>query len=287
MRNIEADVAIPSEEKLANLRVKAKEIRRDDLIAIHRAGSGHPGGSLSMVEILVSLFYGKLRHDPKNPQWPDRDRLVLSKGHGCPGLYTVLAHRGYFPKEQLWTLRKLDSPLQGHPHRGLPGIEASSGSLGQGFAIANGMALAGKLDRASYRVYAILGDGECQEGAVWETAMSAAHYKLDNFCAIVDANGVQQNGPVRQLMGIEPLPEKWRSFGWHAMEANGHRLKELFQALDEAEATKGRPTVIVARTVKGKGVSFMEGKPEWHGKAPNAEQLEQALKEIETRQIDG
>ena len=287
MRDAEVEVVIPSEEKLAELRAKAKEIRCDDLIAIHKAGSGHPGGSLSMVEILVSLFYGKLRHDPKNTNWPERDRLVLSKGHGCPGLYTVLAHRGYFPKELLWTLRKLGSPLQGHPHRGLPGIEASSGSLGQGFAIANGMALAGKLDRASYRVYAILGDGECQEGAVWETAMCAAHYKLDNLCAIVDANGVQQNGPVRQLMNIEPLPEKWRSFGWHAIEVNGHRLKELFRALDEAEATKGKPTVIVARTVKGKGVSFMEGKSEWHGKAPNAEQLAQALKEIESKEIDG
>ena len=287
MGNINVTTEPLSEQILSELKAKAKEIRRDDLIAIHKAGSGHPGGSLSMVEILVSLFYGKLRHDPKNPQWPGRDRLVLSKGHGCPGLYTVLAHRGYFPKEELWTLRKLGSPLQGHPHRGLPGIEASSGSLGQGFAIANGMALAGKLDKAPYRVYTILGDGECQEGAVWETAMCAAQYKLDNLCAIVDANGVQQNGAVRELMNIESLPEKWKSFGWHAIEANGHRFSELLQAFDEAQRMKGKPSVIVARTVKGKGVSFMEGKPEWHGKAPNAEQLEQALKEIESREIDG
>ncbi len=287
MGDVEIQMASPSEKTLSELRAKAKEIRRDDLIAIHKAGSGHPGGSLSMVEILVALFYGKLRHDPKNPEWPGRDRLVLSKGHGCPALYTILAHRGYFPMEKLWTLRKLGSPLQGHPHRGLPGIETSSGSLGQGFAIADGMALAGKLDRVSYRVYAILGDGECQEGAVWETAMCAAHYKLDNLCAIVDANGVQQNGPVRELMNIEPLPEKWSSFGWHAIEVNGHRLKELFQAFEEAETVKGKPTVIVARTVKGKGVSFMEGRSEWHGKAPNAEQLEKALKEIEAREIDG
>ena len=280
MRDAEVEVVIPSEEKLAELRAKAKEIRCDDLIAIHKAGSGHPGGSLSMVEILVSLFYGKLRHDPKNTNWPERDRLVLSKGHGCPGLYTVLAHRGYFPKELLWTLRKLGSPLQGHPHRGLPGIEASSGSLGQGFAIANGMALAGKLDRASYRVYAILGDGECQEGAVWETAMCAAHYKLDNLCAIIDYNKVQENGPTNEIKNLEPLSAKWASFGWQAIEVDGHNFAELMKAFDKFQRTSGRPTVIIAHTVKGKGVLFMEGSAKWHGKAPDDAKLKEALTEL-------
>ncbi len=274
------------EEKIAFLKTKAKEARKDDLTMIAKAGSGHPGGSLSLIEILVSLFHGGvLQHDPKNPAWPDRDRLILSKGHGCPALYTLLAHRGYFPKEMLWTLRKLGSPLQGHPHLGLPGIEASSGSLGQGLSIANGIALAGKLDKKSYRVYCITGDGEVQEGQIWEAAMTAAQYKLDNLCAILDANGIQQNGPVQQIKNIEPLPEKWRSFGWHVIEVNGHKFTELLTAFDNAAKVQGRPTMVIARTVKGKGVSFMEGRAEWHGKAPNPEQLSQALKEIESGDI--
>ena len=275
-----------TEEKIIALKKKAKEIRKDDLTMIAKAGSGHPGGSLSLVEILTALFYGGiLKHDPKNPEWADRDRLVLSKGHGCPALYVLLAHRGYFPRELLWTLRQLGSPLQGHPHRGLAGIETSSGSLGQGLSIANGMALAAKLDQKSYRMYCMTGDGEIQEGQIWEAAMTAGHYKLDNLCAIVDANGVQQNGPVAQIKNLEPLPEKWRSFGWHAIEVNGHKFSELLSAFQEASTVKGKPTVVIARTVKGKGVSFMEGRSEWHGKAPNPEQLAQALKEIETGDI--
>lgn len=274
------------ESKIFAWKQKAKEIRKDDLTMIAKAGSGHPGGSLSMVEILVSLFYGGiLRHDPKNPEWPDRDRLILSKGHGCPALYAILAHRGYFPREALWTLRKLGSPLQGHPHRGLAGIETSSGSLGQGLSIAIGMALAAKLDRKSHRIYCILGDGEIDEGQIWEGAMTAGHYHLDNLCAILDANGVQQNGPVRLIKNLEPIADKWRSFGWHPLEVDGHRFAELLNAFEVAKTVQGKPTILIARTVKGKGVSFMEGRSEWHGKAPNPEQLEQALKEIEAGNI--
>lgn len=274
------------ESKIVALKQEAKEVRKDDLTMIAKALSGHPGGSLSLVEILVSLFYGGvLRHDPKNPSFPDRDRLILSKGHGCPALYVMLAHRGYFPREALWTLRKLGSPLQGHPHRGLPGIESSSGSLGQGLSIATGIALAARLDQKSYRTYCILGDGEMDEGQIWESAMTAAHYSVDSLCAILDANGVQQNGPVKTIKNLEPIPDKWRSFGWHTIEVNGHRFAELLTAFEEAKNTKGKPTMIVARTVKGKGVSFMEGQSVWHGKAPNPEQLEQALKEIEAGDI--
>ncbi len=269
------------------LKKKAKEIRRDDLTMIAKAGSGHPGGSLSMVEILTTLFYGGvLRHDPKNPEWDKRDRLVLSKGHGCPALYVVLAHRGYFPRDLLWTLRKLGSPLQGHPQRGLlPGIEISSGSLGQGLSIAGGMALAAKLDKQTHRIYCIIGDGESDEGQIWEAAMTAAKYALDNFCAILDANGVQQNGPVSEIKNLEPLPEKWRSFGWHPIELNGHRFEELLAAFEKAKSVKGKPAILIARTVKGKGVSFMEGQSSWHGKAPKPEELERALQEIEAGNI--
>ena len=274
-------------DKIKTLKQRAREVRKDDLTMIAKAGSGHPGGSLSMVELLVSLFYGGvLRHDPKNPEWSDRDRLILSKGHGCPALYVLLAHRGYFPRELLWTLRKLGSPLQGHPHRGaLPGIEISSGSLGQGLSIATGIALAAKLDGKSYRTYCITGDGEIEEGQIWESAMTAAQYHVDTLCAIVDANGVQQNGPVPVIKNLEPLPEKWRSFGWHVIEVDGHRFAELLGAFEEAKNVKGKPTVVIARTVKGKGVSFMEGQSVWHGKAPNPEQLAQALKEIEEGDI--
>ncbi|MFH1857401.1 MAG: transketolase [Candidatus Omnitrophota bacterium] len=278
------------EEKIIALKQIAKQIRKDDVTMIAKAGSGHPGGSLSLVEILVTLFFGGfLRHDPKNPDYPDRDRLILSKGHGCPALYAALAHRGYFPREMLWTLRKLGSQLQGHPHRdpkhGLPGIETSSGSLGQGLSIANGMALAARLDKKSYRIYCITGDGEIEEGQIWEAAMTASHYKLDNLCAVVDANGVQQNGPVAMIKTLEPMASRWESFGWHAIELDGHRFSELFRGFEEAKNTKGKPTVLIARTVKGKGVSFMEGRSDWHGKAPNEEQLAQALREIEAGDI--
>ena len=274
------------EAKVKTLKEIAKEVRKDDLTMLTKAGSGHPGGSLSMVEILVTLFYGGvLRHDPKNPDWSDRDRLILSKGHGCPALYVLLARRGYFARELLWTLRKLGSPLQGHPHRGLAGIETSSGSLGQGLSIATGIALAARLDQKQYRVYCILGDGEIEEGQIWESAMTAAHYHVDTLCAILDANGVQQNGPVREIKTLEPIADKWRSFGWHPIEIDGHRFAALLGAFEEAKSVKGKPTIVIARTVKGKGVSFMEGRSEWHGKAPNQEQLEQALKEIEAGDI--
>ena len=264
------------------LRRLATEIRQDILRMIANAGSGHPGGSLSMVELLVGLYWYKLRHDPKNPSWPDRDLCLLSKGHGCPALYTVLAHLGYFPKDELMTLRRYPTRLQGHPERGsLPGIEMSAGSLGQGLSMANGIALADRLDGRTRRIFCVLGDGELQEGQVWEAAMTAHHHKLDAVCAIVDANQLQQNGPVKQIQDIEPLPEKWRAFGWRSIEIDGHDLEQVLRAYDEAQTCTGTPQVIVARTVKGKGVSFMELNPAWHGVAPKPDELERALKELQ------
>lgn len=249
---------------------------------LHHAGSGHPGGSLSMVELLVGLFYYKLRHNPQQPDWPERDMFLLSKGHGVPAVYAVMADRGYFPKSELGTLRKYPTRLQGHPERwSPPGIEMASGSLGQGLSMANGVALADRLDQRSRRIYCVMGDGEQQEGQIWEAAMSAAFHKLDTVCGIVDANGVQQNGPVPTIKDIEPLAEKWRAFGWHVIEINGHEIQQVVDAYDAAERVKGKPTVIVARTVKGKGVSFMEGNHKWHGVAPKSEELAKALAEIE------
>ncbi len=249
---------------------------------LNQAGSGHPGGSLSMVDLLVGLFYGGyLRHDPARPDWPERDRFLLSKGHGCPALYAVLADRGYFPKEELATLRKYPTRLQGHPERwSPPGVEIAAGSLGQGLSMANGCALADRLDGRRRRIYCLMGDGEQQEGQIWEAAMTAAHHHLDAVCGIVDANQLQQNGPVKGIQDIEPLADKWRSFGWHAIEINGHDITQVLRAYEEARTITGRPTVIIARTVKGKGVSFMELKTEWHGIAPNREQLAAALKEL-------
>ncbi len=247
---------------------------------LNQAGSGHPGGSLSEVELLLGLYGYALRHDPKRPTWPERDRFVLSKGHGCPGLYVTLAHFGYFPKAELATLRRYGSRLQGHPQLGLPGLEIASGSLGQGLSVALGMAIAGRLDGAAWRVWCLIGDGECDEGQVWEAAMAAAHRRLDRLHVIVDANGVQQNGPTREIMNTEPLVEKWQAFGWDAREVNGHSLREVLQAYDDVRRVTGKPSVIVARTVKGKGVSFMEGQAGWHGVAPNKEQLVAALAEI-------
>ncbi len=265
---------------LAELERTARTVRREILTMLHQAGSGHPGGSLSEVELLLGLYGYALRHDPQRPTWPQRDRFVLSKGHGCPALYVVLSHYGYFPKTELSTLRRFGSRLQGHPQLGLPGLEIASGSLGQGISVALGMAIAGRLDGAGYRVWCLVGDGECDEGQVWEAAMAAAHHRVDNFHVIVDANGVQQNGPTRQVMNSEPLVEKWRAFGWDAREINGHSVREVLQAYDAVRKVTGQPSVIVARTVKGKGVSFMEGKPAWHGVAPNKEQLAAALAEV-------
>jgi len=264
---------------------KLKEIalglRRDIIEMLYRAGSGHPGGSLSAVEIVSALFLGEMNYDPRNPKAPDRDRFILSKGHCCPVLYATLAHVGVFPRERLWTLRKLDSPLQGHPCMlKMPELEVSSGSLGQGISVANGLALAAKLDRKNYRVYCVMGDGECQEGESWEAAMTAGVRKLDNLCAVVDYNHVQQTKPIKEIKDLEPLADKWRAFNWHAVEIDGNSYPPLFKALDEARATRGKPTVIIANTKKGKGVSFMEGDPAFHGKSPNEKEYVQAMAEL-------
>ena len=269
---------------IAELADLCRRIRKDILVSLNVAGSGHSGGSLSSVEILAALYFYKLRHDPRNPSWEERDRFLLSKGHVCPALYTVMAHAGYLPIEELTTLRKLGSRLQGHPHMlKLPGLESSSGSLGQGLSIGVGMALGAKIDKRDVRVYVFMGDGETDEGQIWEAAMSAAHYGLDNLCGVVDRNRLQIDGDTEKVMRLEPYCEKWAGFGWNVIECDGHNLEELTAALDAAEATCGMPTVIIANTVKGKGVSFMENKAEWHGIPPDNEQLALALKELEVR----
>ena len=267
---------------IASLKEKAKTLRIEILKMLTEAGSGHTGGSLSAADIVTALYFYKMRHDPASPKWRERDRFVLSKGHAAPVLYGALALSGYFDKQLLKTLRKIGSPLQGHPcSRKLPGIEISTGSLGQGLSIADGMALGLKLDGLSSRVYCMLGDGEIQEGQVWEAAMTAAHYKLDNLCAIIDNNGLQIDGHCHEVMYIEPIVAKWEAFGWHVIDINGHDMEAVVRALDEAETIKYKPTMIVARTIKGKGVSFFEGKVEYHGMAPTPEELEKALKELE------
>lgn len=259
----------------------ANEIRKNVVKMICNAKSGHPGGSLSAADIVTALYFAEMNIDPKNPKMEGRDKFVLCKGHAAPVLYAALAERGYFEKDLLMTLRKYGSPLQGHPDmKKVPGVEISTGSLGQGLSVANGMALAAKLDKKENRVYALLGDGEQQEGQVWEAAMTAAHYGLDNLCAFVDNNNLQIDGNVDKVMGIEPLDEKWKAFGWHVIEINGHDFKEILDALDEARTVKGKPTMVIAHTVKGKGVSFMENLASWHGSAPNAEQTEKALEEL-------
>jgi len=246
------------------------------------AGSGHTGGSLSAADIVTALYFSKMRHKPDEPGWRERDRFILSKGHAAPLLYAVLAMAGYFDISALKTLRKLGSPLQGHPcSRVLPGVEISTGSLGQGLSVSNGMAMGMKMDNIGSRVYCLLGDGEIQEGQVWEAAMTAAHYKLDNLCAIVDLNGLQIDGPVSKVKAIEPVASKWAAFGWNVIDIDGHDMKEILDALDDAETVKGKPSVILAHTIKGKGVSFFEGKVEYHGMAPTPEELEKALKEME------
>ena len=266
---------------VAQLSQIALRIRRDIVDMLFHAGSGHPGGSLGSTEIVTALYWGEMNHRPEDPHWPDRDRFVLSKGHVCPVLYAALGEAGYFPKDILCTLRKLGSPLQGHPCMlKATGVEISSGSLGQGLSVANGMALAGRLDGKSYRVYVLLGDGECQEGQVWESAMTSAQYKIDNLCAILDYNNLQIDGKVSEVKDIAPLRDKWDAFRWHTIEIDGHNYGQIFAAFDEARATKGRPTMIIARTIKGKGVSFMEGQCEWHGKSPKSEDYEKAMIEL-------
>jgi transketolase len=259
----------------------AKTLRRHVITMTAKAGSGHPGGSLSAADIVTALFFRVLRHRPSEPCWAERDRFILSKGHTAPLLYAALAERGYFPVEELSTLRKLDSRLQGHTDRTCtPGVEMSSGSLGQGLSFGIGVALAARLNSQSYRVYVLLGDGECDEGQVWEAAMAAAHFKVDNLVAIVDHNEQQIDGWNREVMNLEPLGEKWRSFGWKVMEIDGHNFNQILAAFEQAELVKGQPTVIIAHTTKGKGVSFMENNPEFHGRATTPEETELALKEL-------
>lgn len=259
----------------------AKEVRKDIIKMLTASGSGHPGGSLSAVEILTTLYFKEMKVNIEDPKNSERDRFVLSKGHAAPVLYSVLAEKGFFNKEELSGLRKFGSILQGHPNMNyVPGVDMSTGSLGQGISTAVGMAIAGKLDKKDYRVFSLLGDGELQEGEVWEAAMSAAQFKLDNLTAFVDYNGLQIDGRTQDVMSPEPIDEKFRAFGWHVISIDGHDFEAIINAIEEAKNTKGQPTMIVAKTIKGKGVSFMEDEASWHGSAPNKEQCEQALIEI-------
>jgi transketolase len=263
---------------LSALKAQALQFRREILETLEMAGSGHPGGSLSAVEIFLALYGVVMNHRANDPKWEGRDRLVVSKGHVTPVVYVTLANFGYFPKEELKTFRKFGSRLQGHVHYKVPGVEFNTGSLGQGLSYANGVAMAAKLKGADFKAYCIMGDGEIQEGSVWEAAMGAAHYKLDNVCAIVDYNKVQENGLISEIKGLEPLVDKWKSFGWNVIDIDGNDIEALIKAFETFKVTKGKPTVIIANTLKGKGVPFMELKSAWHGKAPNKEQLAEALK---------
>ncbi len=259
----------------------AAEVRVGVVKAIHNAGSGHPGGSLSAADIVTALYFSEMNVDPKNPKMEGRDKFILSKGHAGPVQYSALALKGYFPMEDFMTLRKLGSKFQGHPDMNkVPGIEMSTGSLGQGFAAAGGMAIANKLSSDPGRIYVLLGDGEIQEGIVWEAAMSAAHYKLDNMVGILDYNGLQIDGKNEDVMTVAPVADKFRAFGWNVLEINGHDFEEILDAFAKARECKGKPTMIVAKTVKGKGVSFMEDNAGWHGKAPNDEETKQAVAEL-------
>ncbi|MEG1584864.1 MAG: transketolase [Anaerovorax sp.] len=260
---------------------RAANIRVGIVKAVSAAGSGHPGGSLSAADIVTALYFHEMNIDPNNPGLSGRDKFILSKGHAGPVQYAAMAERGYFPKEDILALRKLGGRFQGHPdmHK-VPGVEMSTGSLGQGFSAAGGMALAGKLDGSPGRIYVLLGDGELQEGIIWETAMSSAHYGLDNLVAIIDNNGLQIDGKNEDVMGVTPVDEKFAAFGWNVINIDGHDFEQIFKAFDEARACKGKPTVIIAKTHKGRGISFMEDNPSWHGKAPSKEELEQAIAEL-------
>lgn len=273
-----------TESRIKELQKIAYKIRRDAIDAVYSAASGHPGGSLSIAEILAYLYFEEMNIDPKNPGKPDRDRFVLSKGHAAPGLYAALAERGYFPVEELKTLRQIDSVLQGHPDmKHIPGVDMSTGSLGLGISAACGMALAAKQMKQDWRVWTIVGDGESEEGQVWEAAMFAAHYKLDNLCAFIDWNGLQIDGAVKDVMNPTPLDEKFKAFGWHVIMIDAHDLAAIDAAVKEAKATKGQPTAIIAKSVKGKGVSYMENAVNWHGAAPKQEQYEIAVKELDAK----
>lgn len=273
------------DEKLRKqLEIAATKVRIGVIEGVYNAKAGHPGGSLSIADTLTYLYMHRMHVDPSDPEMASRDRLVLSKGHTAPALYSVLAHRGFFPVEELKTLRKIDSRLQGHPVRGkVPGVDMSTGSLGQGISAACGMALSGKISCDIYKVYAVLGDGELQEGQVWEAAMFAAHYKLDNLVAVVDNNGLQIDGKISDVMSPYPIDQKFEAFGWHVININGHDFNEIEKAFNEAETVTGKPTVIIQRSTKGKGVSFMENQVGWHGKAPNDEEYAKAMEELKAR----
>lgn len=267
--------------ELEFLEEKAKEIRRGIIEAVYNGKSGHPGGSLSIADILAVLYFKEMNIDPKNPKDLNRDRLVLSKGHCAPALYSALANRGYFDVNELKTLRHLDSKLQGHPDMNkVLGVDMTSGSLGQGLSVANGMAISGKMDSRNYRVYCILGDGEIEEGQIWEAAMASSKYKLDNLCVIVDNNNLQIDGKISDVMSLYPIDEKFKSFGFQVINIDGHNIQEIIDGLDVAKNVKDKPTCIIAKTIKGKGVSFMENQVEWHGKAPNEEQYKIAMEEL-------
>ena len=275
-------MAVNREQLIKNLESKAKLFRREILEMAFKAGSGHPGGSMSAIDIITVLYYHVMRVDPKNPQWVDRDRFILSKGHVCPALYTVLAQKGFFPKEALWTLRQPGSILQGHPDmRITPGVDMSTGSLGQGLSVACGIALAARLDTREYSTYCMLGDGEIQEGNIWEGALFAAHYHLDNLVAILDKNKLQIAGLTENIIAIEPLSTKWKAFGWDVIELpNGNDISQILHAFDSLKSIAGKPKIIIANTIKGKGVSFMEDQPEYHGRALSASEMDRARKEL-------
>jgi len=270
-----------NKKTIQDLKNISLDVRKDILKSTSKAQSGHPGGSLSATDIMVCLYFGKMHHNPRKPDDSNRDRFILSKGHAAPALYSCLARSGYFPLKELETLRKLGSRLQGHPERTkLPGVEASTGPLGQGLSFANGVALAGKLDKKDYKVYCLVGDGESQEGMIWEAAMSSSHYKLDNLCVIIDHNKLQIDGEVKNVKNVDPLTDKFRAFNFHVIEIDGHNYQEILAALEEADKVKEKPTAIIANTIKGKGVPFMENKAEWHGKACKPDELDMCLGEV-------
>lgn len=272
------------EKRVVELSIIANKVRKNALTAVHSAQSGHPGGSLSIADVLTLLYFEVMKNDPKNPKDPNRDRFVLSKGHTAPALYGTLAERGYFPVEDMATFRHMGSYLQGHPDmKKVPGVDMSTGSLGQGVSVAGGMALAAKLDNKDYRVYSILGDGELEEGQVWEAAMFAAHYKLDNFTVFVDNNGLQIDGNITDVMNPTPIDKKFEAFGWNVIIADAHDYNELLDAINAAKECKGKPTAIIMKSVKGKNVSFMENQAAWHGSAPNDEQYAQAIAELDAK----
>lgn len=276
-----------AKEKIRKIEEIARQLRQHIIQMTCAAASGHPGGSLSAADIIAVLYFHQLRHDPKNPTWADRDRFVMSKGHAAPVLYAALAEAGYFSVDYLKTLRKLGSALQGHIDMlSLPGIEMSTGSLGQGLSAANGMALAGKLDKKNYQVYCLMGDGECHEGQIWEAAMTSSHYKLDNLTAIVDHNKYQIDGKIKDIKNIQPFADKWKAFGWQVISCNGHKIANLITAFKKAKSVKGKPAILIADTIKGKGVSFMEERPlDYHGKAPTPAEEQKALQQLCQREV--